>query len=140
MSAQHTPGPWATDEADHDTPYQDIKIKASKHRTICTVWIDDAPVRDFNAEQQANARRIVACVNACEGISTTDLESAPGYDAAINGFHEQRALVVQARNERDELLALLTEVAGNFTRDDDLPDNLLPRIDAAIDKAEGGAA
>lgn len=27
---------------------------------------------------------------------------------------------------------LLSEVSCNFTRDDDLPDNLLPRIDAAM--------
>ncbi len=26
----------------------------------------------------ANARRIVACVNACEGVATEDLESLPG--------------------------------------------------------------
>jgi len=59
-TAQHTPGPWTTDEADHDAPHQEIKIKAGKNRTICTVWIDDAPVRDFNAEQEANARLIAA--------------------------------------------------------------------------------
>lgn len=58
-NTKHTPGPWTTDEADHDAPYQNIKIQAS-NRTICTVWIDDAPVRDFNAEQQANARLIAA--------------------------------------------------------------------------------
>ena len=48
--AKHTPGPWATDEDDHDAPYQNINIEAGKHHTICTVWIDDAPVRDFNAD------------------------------------------------------------------------------------------
>ena len=58
MTTQHTPGPWTTDEADHDAPYQDIKIKAGKHHTVCTVWIDDAPVRDFNISQAANARLI----------------------------------------------------------------------------------
>ena len=42
--------------------------------------------------------------------------------------------------QRDELLALLDEVRRNFTRDDDLPDDLLPRIDAAIDKSTGSAA
>lgn len=65
MSKQ-TPGPWSTDEADHDEPYQDIKIKAGKHRTICTVWIDDAPVRDFNSEQTVNARLIAAAPDLLE--------------------------------------------------------------------------
>ena len=68
MSTKHTPGPWATDEADHDEPYQDIKIKAGKHRTVCTVWIDDAPVRDFNAEQDANARLIAAAPELLEAL------------------------------------------------------------------------
>jgi hypothetical protein len=55
---KHTPGSWRTDEKDHDAPYQDIKIKAGRNRTVCTVWIDDAPDRVFNAEQSANARLI----------------------------------------------------------------------------------
>jgi hypothetical protein len=67
--SKHTPGPWATDEADHDAPYQDIKIKAGKHRTVCTVWIDDAPVRDFNAEQAANARLIAAAPDLLEALT-----------------------------------------------------------------------
>lgn len=36
-----------------------------------------------------------------------------------------------------ELLTLLDEVRKNFTSDDDLPDNLLPRVDAVIAKAQG---
>lgn len=66
MSAKHTPGPWITNEADHDAPYQDIKIKAGKHHTVCTVWIDDAPVHDFNALQEANARLIAAAPDLLE--------------------------------------------------------------------------
>jgi uncharacterized coiled-coil DUF342 family protein len=38
--------------------------------------------------------------------------------------------------ERDALRELLSEVSQQYTRDDDLPDNLLPRIDAAM--AQGG--
>jgi hypothetical protein len=34
--------------------------------------------------------------------------------------------------EIDRLRGLLSEVSQNFTRDDDLPDDLLPRIDAAL--------
>jgi hypothetical protein len=68
MSTQHTPGLWTTDEAAHDAPYQDIKIKAGKHHTVCTVWIDDAPVRDFNAAQRANARLIAAAPDLLEKL------------------------------------------------------------------------
>lgn len=41
---------------------------------------------------------------------------------------------VQVAQDGD-LLALLEEVSRHYTREDDLPDNLLPRIDAAIDAA-----
>lgn len=58
-AAQHTPGPWQTDEAAHDAPYQNIRVTANG-RSVCTVWIDDAPVPDFNAGQEANARLIAA--------------------------------------------------------------------------------
>lgn len=59
MTHKHTSGPWTTDEAEHDCPYQDISIRAGR-RTICRVWIDDAPVPDYNAEQDANAKLIAA--------------------------------------------------------------------------------
>ena len=37
------------------------------------------PVAEMTAGEhaEANARRIVACVNACKGVSTEDLESVP---------------------------------------------------------------
>lgn len=131
-STKHTQGLWATDEADHDTPFQNINIQASNH-TICTVWIDDAPVRDFNSEQQANARRIIACVNACNGFSIEEIDGADLFKDSIESCN----LIDELQAQRDELLSLLTEVAGNFTRYDDLPDNMLPRIDATIAKVKG---
>ena len=57
--SKHTPGPWQTDQAEHDAPYQDIRIHAGKG-SICCVRIDDAPLHDYNAEQRANARLIAA--------------------------------------------------------------------------------
>ena len=55
-----TPGPWETNEAEHDCPYQDVVIRDTKGRGICRIWFDDAPVPDYNAEQSANARLIKA--------------------------------------------------------------------------------
>lgn len=106
--AKHTPGPWTTDEADHDAPYQNIKIQSS-NRTICTVWIDDAPVRDFNAEQQANSRRIVACVNACEGFSIEEIEGANLFKDSI----ESGNLI----NELLEALQRIIAAANTSTND-----------------------
>lgn len=45
-----------------------------------------------------------------------------------------------AVDETAELVGLLDEVRSHFTRDDDLPDDLLPRIDAALRWIAGGEA
>jgi hypothetical protein len=65
--SKHTSGPWFTDEADHDCPNQNIRIKRRAH-TICTVFIDDAPVHDFNATQRANARLIAAAPDLLDAL------------------------------------------------------------------------
>lgn len=52
----------------------------------------------FCPDAQANARRIVACVNACEGIPTEVLES---------GSHRIIQRYAAAERQRDELLAEL---------------------------------
>ena len=66
MNTQHTPGPWKVSTAN---PYAVNTVSggiATAHGT------DDANYSEFfpSTEQaKANARRIVACVNACEGIN-----------------------------------------------------------------------
>ena len=72
--SKHTPGPWKDNNADHDEPYQDIKIKAAG-RTVCTVWIDDAPCHDFNAEQDANARLIAAAPDLLEVLRKVSMNA-----------------------------------------------------------------
>lgn len=52
----------------------------------------------------ANARRLVACWNACEGLSTESLERLGTLDRARV---ELDAIRVQAIAQRDELLAML---------------------------------
>jgi hypothetical protein len=58
----------------HNEPLMDITIIAANDERVGKIWIDDAPVEDFNATQRLNARRIVACVNACRGLPTDELE------------------------------------------------------------------
>ena len=60
MAHPHGPGPWATDESEHDCPLQDIVIRDANGSSICKVFIDDAPVPDYNARQYANARLLRA--------------------------------------------------------------------------------
>lgn len=69
----------------------------------------------------ANARRLVACWNACEGISTDELETTGG--AAV-GWVRTASKLMHVTKQHDELLE---ELLGCIAR-------------AAIAKAEGGAA
>ena len=94
---------------------------------------------------EANARRIVACVNACAGLPTEQLESSP-LGGVLNGV---AGLIAQ----RDELLAALegvlavvgdsTGVAGYHLNGDIADWDEFDEINAvytAITKANGNTA
>jgi hypothetical protein len=81
MSA-HTKGPWRMEGSEED-PYGQIAVFADS-RLVCELWQDDAPDRDYNEEQHANARLIAA---------------APDLLAALNGIIG----LVQLVQHRDDL-------------------------------------
>lgn len=54
---------------------------------------------------KANARRIVACVNACAGISTEALEDS--CQPALSAWKLQKEIIEQ---QRDELLTVLKKI------------------------------
>ena len=56
----------------------------------------------------ANARRIVACVNACEGFSIEELEGANLFKDSIESDAEIREL----KKQRDELLEALKQMVS----------------------------
>ncbi len=123
LSDAATPGEWGTDCADHDQPYLDIKIK-SGHRNIATVWIDDAPVPDYNQMQKANAALIVALVNAYRANQIAVI----GPDAVATVVRElDRAIEyimgIEIKAMAGDNLAVL--LCSQFDRDDDseLDDN-----------------
>lgn len=55
-------------------------------------------------KDEANARRLVACWNACEGISTDELETTGG--AAV-GWTRTASKLIHATTQRGELLEAL---------------------------------
>ena len=129
--SKHTPEPWILGRA-------------------CTV-VSDTPVPGMGGSDaveyygghligesivDANARRIVACVNACAGLPTEQLESSPP-GGIINGV---AGLIAQ----RNELLAALEIIAASeeFHGDSFVCDfgTLQGVARAAIAKAKGGAA
>lgn len=93
MSEQkHTPEPWSVSEGlgrDYGSKSFGVAAKSPYH---CVV-----PNLNINQE---DARRIVACVNACAGIPTETLEHLP---LTVRSAIEVGALVQQ----RDELAAKL---------------------------------
>lgn len=69
MEKKHTPEPWAIRRTWDGKPVLDIEGPLPDH---CH---EIARLPIFTTRVEANARRIVACVNACAGISTEDIES-----------------------------------------------------------------
>ena len=78
--SEHTPGPWEV-YAYHSEPvgkWPGIDARKSRQSIVCYGDGDefDRGIHGLDHNQAlANARRIVACVNACEGIDTDRLES-----------------------------------------------------------------
>lgn len=59
---------------------------------------------------EANARRIVACINACAGLSTELLEKAALTAAHIEARERLSFCTQKIEEERDELLAAVKEL------------------------------
>ena len=96
---------WRVSSADETDPYAPILI-AHGRRTVASVWLDDAPVADFNAKQHAYAARIVACLNACGGMSDESVKLAADKDLFVKALRHQtqnRMLVEALNTARDYL-------------------------------------
>lgn len=115
--AAHTKEPW---RVDGNTGA--FSVEAEPHKMIVAVrYLGNAPARE--AEEEANARRIVACVNACAGIPTDVLEAATGTDTARFAALEIAAMVEGVRLAGalppDPLLSRITEGALDDAVDDE---------------------
>lgn len=95
-------------------------------------WADDsrAYVELTQEQQRTNARRIVACVNACEGLSTENLEENPLIKDGVNHLN---ALIYQKEQRINDLKSLISDI--NTWGADQLIEVPLPlrkRMQAAI--------
>jgi hypothetical protein len=111
MEKLHTPEPWG------------ISPDVSTH-----IWNEGGDTQIAacnldNANSIANARRIVACVNALEGVATDRLETANISGSGFWGkcIHDADVkyseLAIQNKEltaQRDELLAALTHAATDY--------------------------
>ena len=123
---QHTPG-----------PLKNVKhsIYSDAGYSIALTLLTRSSLGEEHDE--ANARRLVASWNACDGISTDELETTGG--AAV-GWTRTASKLIHATTQRDELLEALKHIEGVALADEwrDLPE-IAKHARAAIAKAEGGA-
>jgi hypothetical protein len=137
MSKQHTQGPWLHDKRGY--PHPDIKA-ASGRNIACTWGVNNQPKTKEAAEAQkqiarANARRIVACVNACMDVSTEALERYHGNGGIEDATDEDKdAVLNELQAQRDQLLEVLKDIV-----EVGLSTSRIAAARAAIAKATGAA-
>jgi len=129
MTQRHTPGPWRT------VPFichgSRIGIQDADGK-----WVGEEGYQEVHHIPRfspAHARRIVACVNACEGYETETLETVNLIESAYAANGREFELTRQ-RNE------LLEALKWTTTMDADQDDDGWEQVHDAIDRAEGGAA
>ena len=123
---KHTKGPWHIVEGRTHGSLEVFSVDTA----IAEIW------RRGNASlEMANARRIVACINACEGFSIEELDGADLFKDSI----ESDAEIIALKKQRDELLGILKRLAavdfGQHWNDD--AEDAAVSARAAIAKAEG---
>lgn len=116
---KHTPEPWQYTESGVTM----VSIIEPDGHTIfhCNTLLNSTAQR----LKMENARRIVACVNACAGIPTVDLENAQSrQNEQLTGFGK-------ACEQRDELAAALRDLENWATARGFQPDmNIQPVLNA----------
>ena len=104
MSDQHTPEPWHWDsDPIKGDPLDRVRFRVTAvGRTITQMYYSSGdPVAE------ADARRIVACVNSCADMSTEYLEQCGKVRR-----NEAGESIVELIQQRDELLAALAQCAS----------------------------
>lgn len=134
MTTQHTPEPWRVAEESFDNGgIQESVIRGLDGRAAIAVTLEFGP--NNPGMREANARRIVACVNACAGIRTEALEHR------THMLKAEDDSIATNQQQRDELLAALEGLTGWFNSETkDSAYKYLDKAEQAIAKAKGGAA
>ena len=113
MSDQHTPEPWKQDED------SELLITNSELERVGETIV--------RTDTKADARRIVACINACKGIPTDQLEGRTFGKRYMDALKQRDELLAALWRSRNLIGCGSVEAAHNCICD-------------AIDTAEEGAA
>lgn len=105
--SNHAHEPWATEYRErHDGMYSQEIFDLSGETIAQLAWYPIKLKTGVGTNREENARRIVACVNACAGVSTEYLEHTR--ISAITKFASKADEDwFDIKQERDELLAAL---------------------------------
>ena len=107
--SKHTPEPW---KISHDDSTEEWSIVTNQQGSIIANVNEETGPELVGSDPVMrkmpgleNARRIVACVNACSGIRTEALE----YRAHMLNAHDDT--IAELKRQRDELLGLVKAVS-----------------------------
>jgi len=102
----HTKEPWSLKEvANYSGRIKYLVPVDSENMSLLTIVENERAVFPAICEDE-DARRIVACVNACAGIKTEMLEAMPSGPASLVPMY------AELEKQRDELLAALGQFAA----------------------------
>lgn len=105
----HTPGPWYSEAAAKDGRRNGALVFAHGATGGRVRIAEVGNMGSDYAEDEANAARIVACVNACEGMDTPEASIAFLRERG-EALTEANAQLAATERERDELAAALKKV------------------------------
>ena len=111
MSAKFTPGPWHANWTRLNGKAIGFHVADETHgsiRPICEFY--DGTEAMPPEEVEANARRLVACWNACEGMTADELEEIARTGGML-GPREDVAKIAEQRDELREALQALVDAA-----------------------------
>lgn len=127
---QHTPEPWACNES-INTTVDVIEITAENDfKTIAKIQAYEF----FHCsipETNANAARIVACVNACAGINEP-AEHIKRLEELYDDLHAVQDEARKTQKQRDELLQALQNLEND---DNSIPEHAWALVQQAINNA-----
>ncbi len=106
--SEHTKEPWMVADMTEWLTIGGVDIGA-----VCRIK-NEVSGKPLSEEDRANARRIVACVNACAGISTETLEAEglpPTLSADSETIRQQQAEIDRLTEQRDRLLKALGDLS-----------------------------
>ena len=104
---KHTPEPWAIYPDDRPNMHWNNHIVSEANTNIAISFMAHDGT-ELNERGEANARRLVACVNACAGLETEMLEALVMDGTTLQNIMRRGLICLE---QRDDLLKALEDIA-----------------------------